>query len=81
MRKTTFWTVITAGTLMFIGTSVWVQSGKRALEAQASTRMEAARIDTFSMMRNAKNLPTQESEDFSLVFPSQVMLERSSVGP
>jgi hypothetical protein len=33
------------------------------------------------MMLNAKNLPSQEFEDFSLVFPSPVTHGRTSVTP
>ena len=41
MRKTTFWAAIVAGALMFVGVAGWANSDKRALEAQASTRIEA----------------------------------------
>ena len=70
MRKTTFWAAIVAGALMFVGVAVWANSDKRALEAQASTPIEA--VDAFQMMLNAKNLPSEEFEDFSLVFSSPV---------
>ena len=58
MRKTTFWAAIVAGALMFVGVAGWANSDKRALEAQASTPIEA--VDAFQMMLNAKNLPSQE---------------------
>ena len=79
MRKTTFWAAIVAGALMFDGVAGWANSDKRALEAQASTPIEA--VDAFQMMLNAKNLPSQEFEDFSLVFPSPVTHGRASVTP
>jgi hypothetical protein len=79
MRKTTFWAAIVAGALMFVGVAGWANSDKRALEAQASTPIEA--VDAFQMMLNAKNLPSQEFEDFSLVFPSPVTHGRTSVTP
>jgi hypothetical protein len=71
MRKTTFWTAIAAGALMLVGIA-WANSDKRALEAQASTPIDAAQLDAFQMMLNAKNLPSEEFEDFSLVFSSPV---------
>ena len=81
MRKTTFWAAIVAGALMFVGVAGWANSDKRALEAQASTPIEAAQLDAFQMMLNAKNLPSEEFEDFSLVFPSPVIHGRTSVTP
>ena len=81
MRKTTFWAAIVAGALMFVGVAGWANSDKRALEAQASTQSEAAQLDAFQMMLNARNLPNQEFEDFSLVFPSPVTHGRTSVTP
>jgi len=71
MRKTTFWTAIAAGALMLVGIA-WANSDKRALEARASTPIDAAQLDVFQMMLNAKNLPSGEFEDFSLVFSSPV---------
>ena len=70
MRKTTFWAVIAAGGLILSSVAGWVSSDKRMLEAQASSPIEAAQLDSFQMMLNARNLPNQELEDFSLVFPS-----------
>jgi hypothetical protein len=81
MRKTTFWAAISTGALMLFGIAGWVNSDKRALEAQASTPIEAAQLDAFQMMLNAKNLPSEEFEDFSLVFPSPVTHGRTSVTP
>ena len=77
MRKTTFWAAISTGALMLFGIAGWVNSDKRALEAQASTPIEA--VDAFQMMLNARNLPNQEFEDFSLVFPSTVTHGRTSI--
>ncbi|MFZ1091620.1 MAG: hypothetical protein WAN75_20760 [Xanthobacteraceae bacterium] len=79
MRKTTFWAAIAAGTLMLVGIAGWGSSDKRALEAQASTQSEATQLDAFQMMLNARNLPNQEIEDFSLVFPSTVTHRRTSI--
>jgi hypothetical protein len=72
MRKTTFWAAIAAGALMLVGIAGWDNSDNRALEAQASTPIDAAQLDAFQMMLNAKNLPSGEFEDFSLVFSSPV---------
>ena len=72
MRKTTFWAAIAAGALMLVGIAGWANSDNRALEAQASTPIDAAQPDAFQMMLNAKNLPSEEFEDFSLVFSSPV---------
>jgi hypothetical protein len=52
MRRTTFWAAIVAGALMFVGVAGWANSDKRALEAQASTPIEA--VDAFQMMLNAE---------------------------
>jgi hypothetical protein len=70
MRKTTFWAAIVVGVLMQVGIQGWPNSGKRALESEASTPVEAFQLEVHQMMLNAKNLPCQEFEDFSLVFPS-----------
>jgi hypothetical protein len=66
---------------MLVGNAGWANSDKRALEAQASTPIEAAQLDAFQMMLNAKNLPSEEFEDFSLVFASPVTHGRASVTP
>ena len=70
MRKTTF-AAIAAGALILAGIAGWAYPSHRTLEAEASTSIEA-KIDTFSLMSTAKDLPTEEFEDFSLVFPSPV---------
>ena len=81
MRKTTFCTAIACSALVFVGIAGWAISDTRALEAQASSPIEAAQLDAFQMMLNAKNLPSEEFEDFSLVFPSPVTHGRASVTP
>ena len=55
MRKTTF-AAIVAGVLILTGFSVWAFPSK----VTASTAIEV-RIDPFSMMVSAKDLPSQES--------------------
>jgi hypothetical protein len=70
MRKTTF-AAIAAGALILAGIAGWAYPSHRTLEAEASTSIEA-KIDPFSLMSTAKDLPTEEFEDFSLVFPSPV---------
>ena len=71
MRKTRVWAAIAAGALILAGIAGWVYPSHRPLEAKASTSNEA-KIDTFSIMSTAKDLPTEELEDFSLVFSSPV---------
>ena len=71
MRKTRFWAAIAAGALILAGIAGWVYPSHRPLEAKASTSNEA-KIDTFSIMSTAKDLPTEEFEDFSIVFSSPV---------
>ena len=72
MRKTTFWAAIAVVALtLIVGIARWAISKDRVLEAQASTRIGATQLDTYHMMLNAKNLPAQQFEDFSLVFPSR----------
>ena len=70
MRKTTF-AAIATGALILAGIVGWVTSSSRSQQAEASTSIEA-KIDTFSLMSSAKDLPTEEFEDFSLVFSSPV---------
>ena len=69
MLKTT--AVIAAGTLILAGIAGWVYPSHRPLEAKASTSTEA-QIDTFGIMSTAKDLPTEEFQDFSFVFSSPV---------
>ena len=68
MRKTIF-AAIAASALILASVAGWVSPSHRPLEAKASISIEG-RIDTFSLMSTAKDLPMQEFEDFSLVFPS-----------
>jgi len=79
MRNTIFWAAIAAGALMQVGIAEWANSHKGALEAQASTQIED--VDPFQIMLNARNLPSGEFEDFSLVFPSPVTHQRISANP
>ena len=68
MRTTTF-AAIAAGVLILAGIAGWIYPSHRPLEAKASISIEG-RIDTFSLMSTAKDLPTEEFQDFSLVFSS-----------
>jgi len=70
MRKTTF-AAIAASALILASVAGWVYPSHRPLEAKASTSIEA-KVDPFSVMSTAKDLPAEEFEDFSLVFPSPV---------
>ena len=79
MRKTTF-TAIAAGVLILAGIAGWVTSSTRPLQAKASTASET-QIDPFSMMANTKNLPTEEFQDFSLVFSRPVVKDRGPPTP
>jgi hypothetical protein len=79
MRNTIFWTAIAAAALLQVGIVERANSHKGALEAQASTQIE--NVDPFQMMLNASNLPSEEFEDFSLVFPSQLAHRRIPANP
>jgi hypothetical protein len=79
MRKTTLFAGVAAGALILAGIAGWANSN-RALGAKAFTPIEA-QLDTFPMMVNARNLPSQEFEDFSLVFSSPLADGRSSIMP
>ena len=59
VRKTTF-AAIVASVLILTGFAVWAFPSNRLLQVTASTAIEV-RIDPFSMMVSAKDLPTQES--------------------
>ena len=59
MRKTTF-AAIVAGVLILTGFAVRAFPSNRLLQVTASTAIEV-RIDPFSMMVSAKDLPSQES--------------------
>ena len=67
MRKTTFAAISASAILASV--EGWVYPSHRPLEAKASTSIEG-KIDTFSLMSAAKDLPTEEFQDFSLVFSS-----------
>ena len=69
MRKTTF-TTFAAGALILAGIAGWATANNRPL-AMASPAIEA-QIDTFKMTTSAKDLPTEEFQDFSVVFLSPV---------
>ena len=58
MRKTTF-AAIVAG-MILTGSAVWAFPSNHLLQVTASTAIEV-RIDPFSMMVSAKDLPSQES--------------------
>src|SRR5262245_15616779 len=68
MHKTTF-AAIAVGSLVLAGIAGWAYPNNRPFEAKASASIEA-QIDTFRVMSDAKNLPTEEYQDFSLVFSS-----------
>ena len=68
MRKTIF-AAIAASALILASVAGWVSPSHRPLEAKASISIEA-KIDPFSLMSTAKDLPAEEFEDFSLVFSS-----------
>ena len=70
MRRTTF-AAIAAGVLILAGIAGWIYPSHRPLEAKASTGIKA-QIDTFSMMTSARDLPTDEFQDFSFVFSAPV---------
>jgi hypothetical protein len=70
MRKTTF-AAVAAGALILAGFAGWAIPSNRPLQAKAPTAIEP-RMDPFSMMAGTKDLPTEEFQDFSLVFSSPV---------
>ena len=70
MRKTTF-AAVAAGALILAGFAGWAIPSNRPLQAKASSAIEP-RMDPFSMMAGTKDLPTEEFQDFSLVFSSPV---------
>ena len=70
MRKTTF-AAVAVGALILAGFAGWAIPSNRPLQAKASSAIEP-RMDPFSMMAGTKDLPTEEFQDFSLVFPSPV---------
>jgi hypothetical protein len=68
MRKSRPWAAIAVAASMLVGIAGWAKSNDRVPEAHAFAEIEAAQLDAFQMMLNAKNLPIQEFEDLSLVF-------------
>ena len=70
MRRTTF-AAIAAGALILAGIAGWATPSNRPLQAKASTSIKD-QIDTFSMMTSARDLPTDEFQDFSFVFSAPV---------
>ena len=68
MRKITF-AGIAAGASILVGIVGWVPASNRPLQAKASTAIEA-QIGPFSMMGDARDLPIEEVQDFSVVFTS-----------
>jgi hypothetical protein len=70
MRKTNF-AAIAAGALILAGIAGWVSPSNLPVKAKVSTSIQG-QIDTLSIMSTAKNLPTEEFQDFSLIFLSPV---------
>ena len=70
MRKTTF-AAVAAGALILAGFAGWAIPSNRPLQSKASSAIDP-RMDPFSMMAGTKDLPTEEFQDFSLVFASPV---------
>jgi hypothetical protein len=69
MRKINlFAAAAAAAALILAGVGGWTNSTTRALGTKAAAPINV-QIDTFQLTANAKNLPIQEFEDFSLVFP------------
>jgi hypothetical protein len=62
MRKTGLFAV--AAALILAGIGAWAASNTQARVATATS----IGINPFQMMRNAKNLPTEHYQDFSMVF-------------
>ena len=79
MRKTIF-AAVAAGALILAGFAGWAISSNRPLQAKASSAIEPP-MDPFSMMVNAKDLPTEELQDFTFVFSAPVAESRSSLPP
>ena len=55
MRKVSLFSIVI--TMMFAGIAVWASSSHSAVKAAIGS----PQIDPFSLMANAKDLPTQES--------------------
>jgi hypothetical protein len=67
MRKVNLFAAA-AATLILAGVGSWANSTSRARETRAAAPIRV-QVDTFQTMVNAKDLPIEEFEDFSLVFP------------
>jgi hypothetical protein len=65
MRKTTV--ALAAGSLILAAIAGWSTGSTRSVQANASSEIEA-QIDSFSIMASRKGLPSEEFQDFSLVF-------------
>jgi hypothetical protein len=81
MRKSRSWAATAVAALMLVGIAGWANSNNRVPEAKALARIEAAQLDTFQMMLNARNLPIREFEDLSVVFLSPVTDGPTAVKP
>jgi predicted negative regulator of RcsB-dependent stress response len=79
MRNIKLIAAVAAVALILGGIAGWANSNNHAFEAKASTA--AAQLDTFTIMVNAKNLPNQEFEDFSVVFSSPLANGQTSITP
>jgi hypothetical protein len=68
MCKIRSWSAIAGAALMSVGIAGWAKSTNRRFEAQASTQIEAARIDPFQMMLGAQNLLSEEFDVLMLLY-------------
>jgi hypothetical protein len=68
-----------AAALILAGVGGWTNSATGALESKAAAPI--IQVDTLQMMVNAKDLPIQEFEDFSVVFSSPLADGRTSITP
>jgi hypothetical protein len=57
MRKVSLFGIVITMMLAGVAVSVWASSSHSAVKAA----VESTQIDPFSLMANAKNLPSQES--------------------
>jgi hypothetical protein len=80
MRNIKLIAAVAAVALILAGIAGWANSNNHAFEAKASTPA-ATQLDTFTIMVNAKNLPNQEFEDFSVVFSSPLANGQTSITP
>jgi hypothetical protein len=80
MRKINLFAAAAAAALILAGVGSWANSTTRAREIRAAAPL-SVQVDTFQTMVNAKDLPVQEFEDFSLVFSSPLADGRTSIAP